>query len=130
MHADAADVAGSEGHILGEQGEVLVDLELRVGEPLLVWFELLRELCELGDQGLVDVGLPELRLAHRPLPYLDRTGYLRVLPHLRQGPLYHRLLDHLAAEVQVVSAGLRCELLNQVLGDAPHLERLILQDLR
>ena len=94
--------------------EVLIDLELSLAESLLVRFELLRQISELRHETLVlDVDLPELGLRRSPLPNLDGPRDLRVLPDLCQRPPNNRLLDHLAAEVQVVLARLRRQVLKE-----------------
>jgi len=82
--------------------EILVNLELRLSQPSLVWLELCWQLLELGYDAFISEKSDTQLL--RSLSPFDRLSYIKVFPDFLESLLDHFLFDELASELKVFSA--------------------------
>lgn len=85
--------------------EVFINLELLNRETVLVWLKLLGKVRKLPHVLVIQVVRSEIRLRRGSLSHLDGSIDLRVFSYLGESPLDDCLLDHFAAEIEVVLAG-------------------------
>jgi len=87
--------------------EILINLELRLGQPILVWLELCGQLLKLGDYAFISEK-PNTQLLRSLSPF-DSLSDMKVFPDFLECFLDHFLFDELTPELKIFSA---CKICN------------------